>query len=93
MIQGDFLSVLDESLEEKIGSRPCDGKPNMVKIRAELYGALNEARAASEIPWRTEMLRYYRGVFPQMSNWLPADERAQLLVDFNTELKRLGGDI
>ena len=31
----------------------------------------------------------YRTIFPQMTNWLPEEEGAQLRFDFETELARL----
>ncbi len=31
----------------------------------------------------------YRTIFPQMTNWLPEDEGAQLRFEFETEIKRL----
>jgi hypothetical protein len=31
----------------------------------------------------------YRTIFPQMTNWLPAEEGAQLRFAFETELARL----
>ena len=31
----------------------------------------------------------YRTIFPQMTNWLPDEEGAQLRFEFETEIKRL----
>ena len=59
------------------------------KVRAELLTILAQARAASVVPWRHDMQRYYQTVFPQMSRWLPEAEAAQLCFEFETELKRL----
>jgi hypothetical protein len=35
-------------------------------------------------------IRLYRTIFPQMTNWLPDEEAAQLRFEFETELARLG---
>jgi hypothetical protein len=58
-------------------------------VRQELYKILAEARAARTIPWNAERARLYRTIFPQMTNWLPEEEGAQLRFEFETELARL----
>jgi hypothetical protein len=40
-------------------------------------------------PFRPQHVRLYRTVFPQMTNWLPEEEAAQLRFEFETELARL----
>jgi hypothetical protein len=59
------------------------------KVRAELHLILAEARAAPKMPWEPEQVRLYRTIFPQMSNWLPEEEAAQLRFEFEAELNRL----
>lgn len=59
------------------------------KVRVKLQRILAEARAASAMPWDAATLGYHQTVFPQMSQWLPEDEAAQLRFEFDTELKRL----
>ncbi len=59
------------------------------KVRAELHLILAEARAAPKMPWKPEQARVYRTIFPQMTNWLPDEEAAQLRFAFEVELKRL----
>jgi hypothetical protein len=59
------------------------------KIRLELQGILAEMRAARTIPWDPKRTALYRTIFPQMSNWLPEEEGAQLRFEFMTELARL----
>lgn len=55
-----------------------------------LLALLAELReAAGHMPWSAETARLNRVVFPQMANWLPADERAALVRDFEAELGRL----
>jgi uncharacterized protein (DUF2267 family) len=58
-------------------------------VRKRLHKILAEVRAAESLPWDASDVRYYRTVFPQMANWLSADEAAQLRFEFETELERL----
>ena len=59
------------------------------EVRAELYKILAEARAAQKLPWAPKTVSLYRTIFPQMTNWLPEEEAAQLRFDFDIEMKRL----
>ena len=59
------------------------------KVREELHRILAEARAAKAMPWDARRAALYRTIFPQMTNWLPEEEGAQLRFDFETELARL----
>jgi hypothetical protein len=59
------------------------------EVRQELYKILAEARAAQTMPWDTRRVALYRTIFPQMTNWLPEEEGAQLRFDFETELAQL----
>lgn len=59
------------------------------EVRAELNRILAEARAASALPWDARRTVLYRTIFPQMTNWLPDAEAAQLRFDFEAELARL----
>ena len=58
-------------------------------VRAELHKILAEARAAQRLPWEPRTVLLYRTIFPQMTNWLPDDEGAQLRFEFEAEIKRL----
>ena len=58
-------------------------------VRQELYKILIEARAAHTMPWDARRAMLYRTIFPQMTNWLPEEEGAQLRFEFETELARL----
>jgi hypothetical protein len=64
-------------------------RPNLDKVRARLEKILAEARAAQAMPWEPTQLSLYRTIFPQMADYLPKDEGAQLCFSFETELKRL----
>lgn len=59
------------------------------EVREELNGILAEMRAAEAMPWDEKRVALYRTVFPQMTNWLPAEEGAQLRFAFEAELERL----
>jgi hypothetical protein len=59
------------------------------QVREDLYKILAKARAAKKMPWDSRQVSLYRTIFPQMTNWLPEDEGAQLRFDFETELARL----
>ena len=59
------------------------------EVRAELLRVLAEVRAAQSFPWDARRTLYWRTVFPQMTNWLPDVEAAQLRFEFETEIRRL----
>lgn len=64
-------------------------RPDPDKVRSRLHKILAEARAARELPWEPTTVSLYRTIFPRMSLWLPADEAAQLRLEFEAELNRL----
>jgi hypothetical protein len=41
------------------------------------------------MPWDAKGILLYRTIFPQMTNWLPEEEGAQLRFEFEAELARL----
>ncbi len=59
------------------------------EVRAELLRVLAQARAAQSFPWDARRTLYWRTVFPQMTNWLPDEEGAQLRFPFEAEIRRL----
>jgi len=58
-------------------------------VRVELHKLLAEAKAAQSMPWDARTLRLHQTVFPQMADWLPEEEAAQLRFAFAEELQRL----
>ncbi len=64
-------------------------RPNPDKVRSRLQKILAEARVARTLPWEPTTVSLYRTIFPQMTNWLPDDEAAQLRFEFEAELIRL----
>jgi hypothetical protein len=63
--------------------------PDPDKVRRRLEKILAEARAAQKLPWEPTTVSLYRTIFPQMTNFLPDEEGAQLRFEFETELARL----
>ena len=63
--------------------------PDPDEVRAELMGILAKARAAPEVPWPAKEASHWGSVFPQMADWLPAEEARQLRLAFAAELERL----
>jgi hypothetical protein len=59
------------------------------EMREFLHSLLAEARSAKILPWPPVTAQLYRGLFPQLSFWLPEEESAQLRFAFETELARL----
>jgi hypothetical protein len=59
------------------------------EVREELHRILAEARDAKTMPWDASRVALYRTIFPQMTNWLPEEEGAQLRFQFEEELARL----
>lgn len=61
-------------------------------IRAKMHKLVAEARAASVTPWPLRQTRTHMVMFPYMAEWLPKDEGEQLLLEFKSEMRRLGHD-
>ncbi len=59
------------------------------EVRADLHRILAEAKDAKTMPWDASRVALYRLIFPQMTNWLPEEEGAQLRFQFEEELARL----
>lgn len=84
---GDRPGQLGLGLED---TRPDPTHVDPQSVREELTAILKTAQAArDEAPWDRRTHRYYQVVFPQMSNWLPPDEAAQMRRQFSLELARI----
>ncbi|HTS42457.1 MAG TPA: hypothetical protein VMH84_18180 [Xanthobacteraceae bacterium] len=80
----------DDEQSELFEDRPTpEYRPDPESVRARLLKILAEARAAKKLPWEPTTVSLYRTIFPQMTNWLPEEEGAQLRFQFEAELKRL----
>lgn len=65
-------------------------EPNRDEVRDDLRSILDSARAVSAVSlWDHRTYLYNKTVFPQMSQWLPDDERNQLCFEFFRELERI----
>jgi hypothetical protein len=86
--QSDFTAV--ETQPDMFGAevRPAY-RPDPDKVRSRLHKILSEARGAQHFPWEPTTISLYRTIFPQMTNFLPDNEGAQLRFEFETELARL----
>lgn len=84
-----FLKDIQPDLLEGQPAQAYRADPDTV--RAELFKMLAEARAASKMPWERKTAKLYQTIFPQMSNWLPEEEAAQLRLAFEGEMERLKG--
>lgn len=68
---------------------PRSYAPTPEKARAEILKVLDQARTATVMPWPADKVGYWKIVFPQMTNWLPPEEAAQLRFAFEQEIRRL----
>lgn len=64
--------------------------PDPDEVREDAQAILASARAVTaENLWDTRTYRYNKVVFPQMTKWLPDEERDQLCFEFFRELERI----
>lgn len=69
---------------------PINYDPDPNDIREDAQAILASARAVTaENMWDQRTYRYNKVVFPQMTRWLPDDERDQLCFAFFAELERI----
>ena len=68
---------------------PPTRNPDPGSVRTEPLDLLAKARAAPDASWDSKKASHYRAIFPQMANVLPAEEAAQLRLEFTAELARL----
>jgi hypothetical protein len=75
---------------ELFGGEPVSpSRSSAGEMRDFLHNLLAEARAAETMPWPPHTARFYRGLFPQLSFWLPEEESLRLREEFAAELARL----
>ncbi len=64
--------------------------PTADEIREDAAAILASARAVTaDNLWDRRTYRYNKVVFPQMTRWLPDEERDQLCFEFFEELERI----
>lgn len=64
-------------------------EPSVEAVRARLETLLKSLREAEVMPLSERKLAYWTTVVPQMSRWLPDDERAAVRAEFSTQIDRL----
>jgi hypothetical protein len=64
-------------------------RPDPESVRDELHKILAEMKGAKTLPWEPARASLYRTIFPQMTNWLPEEEGAQLRFEVDTQMARL----
>lgn len=68
---------------------PRSYAPSLEKVRAEVAKVLDKARIAKDMPWTAKEVAFWKTVFPQMTNWLPEEERERARASFWEEIGRL----
>lgn len=72
------------------GRKAESSEPDRDEVREDLQTILASARAVTaDNLWDQRTYRYNKIVFPQMTRWLPDDERDQLCFEFFRELERI----
>ena len=84
----DQLSLFGEADNRMAAPLPTS-VDHPARARAKMLAVLDVARAARTLPWSERDTRMWQTVFPQMANWLSADEGAQLVLEFEQQIERL----
>lgn len=71
---------------------PTSDLPDPDEVRARMHAKLQELRDADAMPWSDRDLGVWRTLWPQMSRWLPEEERTALIARFEDELARLAAN-
>jgi len=64
-------------------------QPDPEAVRARMTDLLRRLREADVMPLTEKELRVWRTVAPQTTRWLPPEERAAMLAEFESEVARL----
>ena len=71
-------------------AKPVRWEPDPADVREDALAILASARAVTaDNLWDQRTYRYNKVVFPNMTRWLPDDEREQLCFEFFRELERI----
>lgn len=71
------------------GSERRSTVPDVDTVRSRLEGLLRSLRTADAMPLTSKQLTFWTTVVPQMSNWLPSEERAVVCAEFEAQIERL----
>ena len=77
-------------LPEPAPTHQADDPDRVPRVRSKLAAILAEIEGAESMPWNDHDRAFYRTVVPQMTNWLPPDEAAEITQRFFAALDRLG---
>ena len=86
---GPAQQSLFGAAEDRLQRPEQDFRPDPAVIRRRLRALLTTAQAAPAMPWPEREARMWQTVFPNMANWLPEEEAAQLRLSFASEMARL----
>jgi hypothetical protein len=64
-------------------------QPDPEAVRRRMHDLLRTLRDADVMPLTDKELRFWRTVAPQTTRWLPSEERASMLADFDAQVDRL----
>lgn len=70
-------------------AQPISTVPSADQVRARLESLMRTLREADTLPLTEKQLRFWRTVVPQMTNWLPAEEKAAVCAEFDGQVERL----
>jgi len=63
--------------------------PSVDSVRARLEALLASMRVAETLPLTNKQLAFWTVVVPQMTNWLPDDEKSRICGEFDSHIARL----
>lgn len=64
-------------------------QPDPEAVRRRMRDLLSTLRVADTLPLTEKQLRFWQTVVPQMTNWLPAEEKAAICAEFDGHVARL----
>lgn len=70
-------------------AQPTSTAPDVAAVRSRLRNLLATLGAAETMPLTDKQLAFWRTVVPQMSNWLPDEEKTAVHAEFDAHLNRL----
>ena len=83
--QGSLFGAGDDRLQAPVRRY----LPDPEKVRQRMMAVLEKARSAKTMPWSERDARMWQTIFPNMANWLPEEEAAQMRFEFAQEMERL----
>jgi hypothetical protein len=63
--------------------------PDPADVRRTMQKVLDQLRSAETMPFEPRLVRIWKTIFPQMSNWLEPEEAHELCRQFDAEIARL----